>query len=83
LKKMRVAFHSAGSLGEFKDSLLRLDLRLRTSPTDLGEMCWARGSVQQHVAALRPVAINFAVDKSRKIVFVTSAHALAGPGAKE
>lgn len=56
--------------------------RLQRDPLDLGEAYHVRGNVAQHKAAIDPVAINFAVDKKRKLVHVREVRLMSGPGPK-
>ena len=60
-------------------SLKEIDSRLRNDPMGFGEIYRSNGNVQEFLAVLAPVAVDFAVDIHRKIVQVRSSHVLAGP----
>jgi hypothetical protein len=58
-----------------------IDDRLRQAPVEFGEVYRIRGTVEEHLAALEFLAVDFAVDTARKFVLVRKARALSGYGA--
>jgi hypothetical protein len=58
-----------------------LDDRLRRAPLTFGEAYRIRGAVEERLAVLEFLAVDFAVDTVRKFVLVRKVHALSGPGA--
>jgi len=62
------------------EAIKAIDARLRQDPIHFGEMTRSRGNVEEHLAVLGPVAMNFAVDTNKKFVYVRDCHFLSGPG---
>jgi len=57
-----------------------IDGKLRDMPDLLGELYRARGGVEEYIAVHEFLAIDFAVDKHRRLVLVRSCCALSGHG---
>jgi hypothetical protein len=57
-----------------------IDDRLRRAPLTLGEAYRARGAVEERLAVVEFLAVDFAADAVRKFVLVRKVHALSGPG---
>jgi hypothetical protein len=58
-----------------------IDDQLRQAPIAFGEVYHVRGTIEEHLAALEFLAVDFAVDTARKFVLVRKARALSGYGA--
>lgn len=58
----------------------RLDERLRHDPLAVGEVYRSRGPVDLHLAVDDFLAIDFAIDQSRRLVLVRNCVALSGHG---
>ena len=55
-----------------------LHTRLCKEPLDVGEIYSLRGAVESHLAVDGHLAIDFAVDKKRRLVLVRDVHELFG-----
>lgn len=62
------------------DLVSQIDERLRTAPTEVGEIYRSRGNISDHVAVRELLAIDFGVDHKNRLVFVRSCTALSGHG---
>jgi hypothetical protein len=63
-------YQTATDLTEFMTVLVGIDARLRRDPVNFGEGYRSRGNVEEHLAVLDAVAIDFAVDTRRRFVLV-------------
>ena len=77
LKSIRDTFRESGKLINLGPILRAMDERLRTDPVGFGEIYRSANAIEEHLAVVRPLAIDFAVDKARKVVLVRKSHALA------
>jgi hypothetical protein len=57
-----------------------IDGRLRQAPLTFGETYRIRGAVEERLAILEFLAVDFGVDTVRKFVLVRKCHALSGYG---
>src|SRR5262249_51698570 len=77
---------SSNATEENRKKLVRvvkeLDERLRQDPLQVGEVYRVRGAIEEHLAALEFLAIDFAVDKDRRFVLVRDCRALSGLGSR-
>ena|SRR5579871_3483008 len=67
-----------GELEGYARALLEIDDRMRTDPFGLGELKGrlAKLKLDVHVACVRPLVVEFAIDAQRKLVFVKRVESL-------
>jgi hypothetical protein len=79
-KELANKARASGREKELARVIRTLDARLCQDPLAAGEICRSRGVVEEHLAIHEFLAINFAVDKERKLVLVRGCCALSGHG---
>src|SRR5688572_25975401 len=69
------------SVGKTLAQVIRaVDDRLRRDPLSVGEVYRTRGNVAEHLAIHQFLAVDFAVDRQRKVVLVRACSVLSGHG---
>src|SRR5437868_4932615 len=61
--------------GKLAQVVRDLDQKLRREPLEVGEVYRSRGAVAAHLAIYEFLAIDFAIDKQRKLVLVRDCRA--------
>jgi hypothetical protein len=80
LKEMGQRASTAGLATELAQLIKSIDERLRQDPLSFGEVYRVRGTVEERLAVLEFLAVDFAIDTSRKFVLVRNCSALSGRG---
>jgi hypothetical protein len=82
-RKAREALYAAASAGAARELARRaraVDERLSLDPLAFGEVYRIRGAVEERLAVLEFLAIDFAVDAQRRFVLVRTCHLLSRRG---
>jgi hypothetical protein len=77
LKRLADRISDPARRAELAQIIQAIDDRLRTNPREFGEIYRSRGPIEAYLAVHEVLAVDFAVDQSRKFVLVHSCHALS------
>jgi hypothetical protein len=70
LEEARTRGEEFGGPQELARVIRRADERLRQDPLAFGEVYRSRGAIDEHLAVLEFLAVDFAIDRERQFVFV-------------